>query len=102
MFKHVKRFGEFIFAVSAQKIETIAKEKADQVFRKIMVIGGDFRNVENICGHLLFARQVVTKVLTEKVMYGYFTEEEAIKIAKMILHDNAIRILKLDKKIAHL
>ena len=65
---------------------------------KIMAFGGDFRNVENIYGHLLFARQVVTKVLTEKVRDGYFSEDEALKIAQMILHDNAIRILNLDKK----
>ena len=64
---------------------------------KIMAFGGDFRNVENIYGHLLFAKQVVTKVLTQKVRDGYFSEEEAIKIARMILHDNAIRILNLDK-----
>ena len=65
---------------------------------KIMAFGGDFRNVENIYGHLLFAKQVVTKVLTEKVRDGYFTESEALKIALMILHDNAIRILRLDKR----
>lgn len=65
---------------------------------KIMAFGGDFRNVENIYGHLLMAKQVVSKVLTEKVRDGYFTEEEALKIARMILHDNAIEILKLDKK----
>jgi glucuronate isomerase len=65
---------------------------------KIMAFGGDFRNVENIYGHLLVARQVVTKVLTEKVKDGYFTESEALKIAQMIFHDNAIRILKLDKR----
>ncbi len=64
---------------------------------KIMAFGGDFRNVENIYGHLLFAKQVVTKVLTEKVRDGYFNESEALRIAQMILHDNAIRILKLDK-----
>jgi hypothetical protein len=65
---------------------------------KIMAFGGDFRNVENIYRHLLVARQVVTKVLTEKVKDGYFTESEALKIAQMIFHDNAIRILKLDKR----
>ena len=64
---------------------------------KIMAFGGDFRNVENIYGHLLFAKQIVTKVLTEKVRDGYFSESEALKIAQMILHDNAVRILKLDK-----
>jgi hypothetical protein len=65
---------------------------------KIMAFGGDFRNVENIYGHLLVAKQVVTKVLTEKVRDGYFTESEALKIAQMIFHDNAVRILKLDKR----
>ena len=65
---------------------------------KIMAFGGDFLNVENVYGHLLFAKQIVSKVLIAKVRDGYFTEEEAIKIARMILHDNAIRILKLDKK----
>ncbi len=65
---------------------------------KIMAFGGDFRNVENIYGHLLVGKQVVTKVLTEKVRDGYFTESEALKIAQMIFHDNAIRILKLDKR----
>jgi hypothetical protein len=63
-----------------------------------MAFGGDFRNVENIYGHLLVGKQVVTKVLTEKVRDGYFTESEALKIAQMIFHDNAIRILKLDKR----
>jgi hypothetical protein len=65
---------------------------------KIMAFGGDFRNVENIYGHLLFAKQVVTKVLTEKVRDGYFSENEALKIAQLIFHDNAIRILKLDQR----
>ena len=63
-----------------------------------MAFGGDFRNVENIFGHLLFAKQIISKVLIDKVRDGYFTENEAIKIAQMILHDNAIRILKLDKR----
>jgi hypothetical protein len=63
-----------------------------------MAFGGDFRNVENIYGHLLFAKQVVTKVLTEKVRDGYFSENEALKIAQLIFHDNAIRILKLDQR----
>jgi len=62
---------------------------------KIMGFGGDFTNVEGTYGHLLIARQVVSNVLTAKVRDGYFTESEAIKIAQMILHDNAIRILNL-------
>ncbi|MCG6186338.1 amidohydrolase family protein [Maribellus maritimus] len=62
---------------------------------KIMAFGGDFHNVEGVYGHQLFARQVVANVLTEKVRDGYFTETEALRIAQMILYDNAVSILKL-------
>jgi len=65
---------------------------------KIMAFGGDFHNVEGVYGHLLFAKQIVSKVLIAKVKDGYFTEDEALKIARMIFHDNAVAILKLDKK----
>jgi len=65
---------------------------------KIMAFGGDFLNVEGVYGHLLFARQVVANVLIAKVKDGYFTENEALKIAQMILHDNATGLLKLDKQ----
>jgi predicted TIM-barrel fold metal-dependent hydrolase len=62
---------------------------------KIMAFGGDFLNVEGTYGHLLLAKQIVSNVLISKVKDGYFTEAEAIKVAQMILHDNAIRILNL-------
>ena len=62
---------------------------------KIMGFGGDYQNVENVYGHLLFARQIIANVLAEKVRDGYFTESEAMKIAKMILYDNAVNLYKL-------
>lgn len=57
---------------------------------KIMAFGGDYHNVENTFGHSLMARAVVSKVLVEKVASGYLTEQEALQIARGILHDNAI------------
>ena len=62
---------------------------------KIMAFGGDYENVENIYGHLLFARAIISKVLSAKVKDGYFTEKEAIRIAQMILHDNAVNLFHL-------
>lgn len=62
---------------------------------KILGFGGDYENVENILGHLLFAKEVIGNVLIEKVKSRYFSEEEAVKIARMILHDNAINLFKL-------
>ncbi len=65
---------------------------------KIMGFGGDFHNPEGTYGHQLFARQIVANVLIKKVQDGYFSEKEAIRYAQMILHDNAIKIMQLDKK----
>lgn len=62
---------------------------------KIMAFGGDYQNVENIYAHLLFAREIISRVLIEKVKTGYFTEKEATKIASMILHDNAVSLYNL-------
>jgi predicted TIM-barrel fold metal-dependent hydrolase len=63
---------------------------------KIMAFGGDFENVENIFGHSLMARDVVAKVLIDKVRTGYLTEEEALYIAHRILYQNAIDVFKLE------
>ena len=60
-----------------------------------MGFGGDFLHVEGIYSHLLLAKQIVSNVLIDKVRDGYFTEDESIKIAQMLLHDNAVRILDL-------
>ena len=62
---------------------------------KIMAFGGDFMNVEGIYGHLQFSKQIVSNVLISKVKDGYISENEAIKIAQKIFHDNAIEILRL-------
>jgi predicted TIM-barrel fold metal-dependent hydrolase len=64
---------------------------------KIMAFGGDYHNIENVYGHLLFAKEIVANVLIEKVKDGYFSEEEAIKFADMMLHDNAVNLFKLAK-----
>jgi hypothetical protein len=59
---------------------------------KIMAFGGDYHNIENVYGHLLFAKEIIANVLIEKVKDGYFSEEEAMKFAKMMLHDNAVNL----------
>jgi hypothetical protein len=62
---------------------------------KIMAFGGDQRCVENTYGNLLIAKQVISDVLIEKVKTGYLSESEAIKIARMILYDNAAKFYNL-------
>ncbi|MDB4583821.1 amidohydrolase family protein [Draconibacterium sp.] len=64
---------------------------------KIMGFGGDYHNVENVYGHLLFAKEIIGNVLIEKVENGYLSEPEALKIASMLLHDNALNFFQLKK-----
>lgn len=63
---------------------------------KILAFGGDYSFVEAIYAHSVMARQVISKVLVEKVSSRYMTENEAIDVAKMILRENALRIFKLE------
>jgi uncharacterized protein len=62
---------------------------------KIMAFGGDQRMPEMTYGSLIIAKNVVSRVLVEKVKAKYFTEEEAKIIARMILHDNGINFYNL-------
>ena len=63
---------------------------------KIMAFGGDYHNVENVYGHLLFAKEIIANVLIDKVKSRYFTEKEALIIASMLLHDNAVNLFQLE------
>ena len=56
---------------------------------KIMGFGGDYHNVENVYGHLQFAKEIIGNVLIEKVKNRYFSEKEALKISSMLLYENA-------------
>jgi hypothetical protein len=51
--------------------------------------------VENTYGQLVLAKKIISDVLIKKVTEGYLTEKEAETIAKMILHDNAVRFYNL-------
>ena len=42
-------------------------------------------------------KQVVARVLIDKVKDGYLSESEAKNIASMILHDNAVELFNLSQ-----
>jgi len=80
----------WIYAISPSYSERYLHEWLETIpVNKIMAFGGDFRCVENIFGELLIAKDVISNVLVDKVESGYFSEQEALRIAKMILYDNA-------------
>lgn len=62
---------------------------------KIMGFGGDYDHVEHIYAHSLMAREILSRVLIDKVRDQYLTEEEAVKIASMVLFENAVGIFNL-------
>jgi len=62
---------------------------------KIFAFGGDFIIPEGAYGHSVMARQVVSRVLTEKVAEGYLSEDEAVGLAGRILRDNPAALYRL-------
>ena len=62
---------------------------------KIMAFGGDAMTVEMAYGHARMARQVVSRVLSEKVAEGYLSENEAVALAWRMLRDNPASFYKL-------
>ncbi len=59
---------------------------------KIFAFGGDYRFPELTYAHAKMARRNVARVLAEKTVEGFCTENEALEIAGMILRDNAQRV----------
>lgn len=62
---------------------------------KIFAFGGDYLFVEGTYAHSMMARENVARVLAAKVAEGYLREDEASRVAKMILHDNAEEFFNL-------
>ncbi len=56
---------------------------------KILGFGGDYNFAEGAYAHAKLARAGISKVLAKRVEEGVFTEEQALVIAKRIMHDNA-------------
>lgn len=63
---------------------------------KIFAFGADTNFPESTIGHLEMAKENCAIVLTEKVLNGYFTEEEAVEYALKILRTNSIEFFNLE------
>lgn len=87
----------WIFSVSPSYSERYLEEWLEVVpVAKLIAFGGDMMAAENVYGESLIARTIISDVLSRKVGKGQLTEREAKTVAKMILHDNAAKLYKLD------
>ncbi len=64
---------------------------------KLMGFGGDYNFPDGSYGHSLVARDILARVLTEKVRDGYFSEQEASWAAHRILRQNAVDLFGLER-----
>jgi len=62
---------------------------------KILGFGGDYIFAEGTYGHLKIAQENIAKALGARIEDGSCCEKEALKYAKMILHDNPSELFAL-------
>ena len=62
---------------------------------KILAFGGDYLFVDGVYAHQKFARRAVSRVLAQRVDSEEMDVEEAVRTARMLLHDNAVQRLNL-------
>jgi hypothetical protein len=61
--------------------------------------GGDCQYIEESAGSLIFAKDVVSKVLASRVDRGLMTEEVAREVARRIFRENAIEYFGLETRL---
>jgi hypothetical protein len=77
-------------AISPEGAKRVLSECLEVLpINKIFAFGGDYHLVECSYGHLELVRDALAEILTEKVTRGLFDEEEALRTARRLLHENA-------------
>ena len=65
---------------------------------KIVTFGGDYIPVELVYGHSVIARRGIALALAELVEEGWLELEQALEMTDEIMHNNARKLFKLEKK----
>jgi hypothetical protein len=64
---------------------------------KILWGADSFRVLEGVVGQVKYFKKILSEVLAEKVLSGYFDQESAIELAKKILYKNGLQFFNLKK-----
>lgn len=59
---------------------------------KILGFGGDYNFAEGAYAHARLARRTIRHVLAERIEDNSMTEDQALAVARWIMHDNAARV----------
>ena len=62
---------------------------------KIMAFGGDYIFIEGTYGASVLARRIVGEVVEEKVSKGHWDRQDAERVARRVLRENAERVFKI-------
>lgn len=81
----------FAYDFLDEAIETLPADK-------VLAFGGDYAMPEGSYGHAKLCRRIVSGVLADKVLDGYWSEAEAIAYANKILRENPIKVFRLELK----
>ena len=83
--------------VSPEQTVRMLDECLDMIpLNRLIVFGADYNlPVEKVYGHLKMAKQVVARVLAKRIRRGDMDLPEAVRIAGMWFHDNAVSIYRL-------
>lgn len=65
---------------------------------KLLTFGGDFIPVELVVGHAAIARHGIARALTELLRAGWLSRRDATELIDPLMHGNAERIFRLDRK----
>ncbi|KKL79610.1 hypothetical protein LCGC14_2013110, partial [marine sediment metagenome] len=64
---------------------------------KIIGFGGDYAFIDGVYGHQVIARENIARALAIKVRHGAMDLDRARQVAGMLLMDNPVAILGLEK-----
>ncbi|NIP40594.1 MAG: hypothetical protein GTN39_03670, partial [Candidatus Aenigmarchaeota archaeon] len=94
-FSHVYVDACFLPLISPTMTRETLSEWLELIPSNKILWGGDCRSVEMAYGAILYIRELLLEVLSEKIQRTYFDEDEALEIALKILRENAIELYGL-------
>lgn len=83
----------FRVAASDDEIGAVVLTGSEKAFSA----GADYHMcVQKVYGHLVMTREVMARVLAERIAQDYFDQEYELTLARQWFYDNLARIYKLD------